>query len=304
MTIRQRVAAITHGVQIGASNTGPAAGGYTGLSTHSGDYTASTSGATVTGLNITGDLIVAAPDVTFVGCKIGGGVRSNTDPGGWIMRWCEVGPTVATGGVAGGIGIAVEGGFKELYRCDIHNGPDGAWMFGDAGVFESKLTETYIHDLFQPDNNDPHADGVQLTGPGTNGDTRITRSKIDVTRMYYWSGAAGSSPIYLLPGNAAIQSGDNWTTGTLTVEDNYLAGGNYTAQFLDAQAANGNFYVVTGNYFASGTAPTVGAGGAGTQAYPTFGSHSTANSNLARITWSDNREYDADTGTVGALIGV
>lgn len=294
--------AVTHGVQINATNTGPAAGGYTSLSSYSGDYTL-TGTTPLVGMDISGDLVMNNPNASAVGCRVRGGVRTSNGSRGWTLDWCEVGPSpITTGGVANYLGMAVTPDYKRVYRTNIHNGPDITWISADAG-YTAQLIESYCHDSFQPDNDDPHADACQLAGPGANYNTQIIRSKLDMSVMRWWTAGAGSA-IYYGCGNSAVQSGDNWTDGTLTLQDSYFAGGNYTLQLLDAQPANRNFYVVTGNYLARGHTPTYSGGSVGSFAYPQFGDVSTNNSVTARITWANNYQYDADAGAVGSLITI
>lgn len=204
-----------------ASTTGPRFS-FTGTS---GPITVSTNGAVVERLDFTGDIIIAANNVTVRDCRIQSfpfyGVRVADGFTGAIVEYCEI--------IGGDNGLA---GADATFRYNnIHGNADGLKMWGNNVV-----EYNYIHDLGTGDPGE-HNDGIQTTGGGpytVRGNTVINQN-------------AQTSCLLLGEEDGPI-------TSTL-VEGNYFAGGGY-AIYSAAGATIRDNVIGTGSFsWATGTAP-------------------------------------------------
>lgn len=162
-----------------ASNTGVRTG--VTLRPVNGDYTASTPGAVVSGLDIAGFVRVTAHNVTIRNCRIKGRGRSyvqsaliSVAPGitGTTIEYCDIFAATTIGYWQNGVG-----GYGYTARfCDVHDVVDGFSVSNPGGA---TIEANYIHDLsfFSNDAdqaNDPvhpywsHNDGVQVKGGSGN----------------------------------------------------------------------------------------------------------------------------------------
>jgi hypothetical protein len=181
----------------GPNNTGVPAG--TAL-TPSGSIRVEEDGAVIEDLDITGEIMVLADNVTIRRVRITSGdyypIRYfDNDNTGLLVEDSEI------IGTSGNVTSAIAFRDYTARRLNIHGMADG--LKADANVL---IEDCYIHDLSNGDLE--HNDGVQSTG-GAN--VTIRHSHI--------SGAS----------NAAVQTGDEWAaTEDLTIECSWLSGGGYT----------------------------------------------------------------------------
>lgn len=225
---------VTHGFQITATNTGhdayqdPLLGRLvvdSDLTIHASTVYLSdiaSAGDTLTRHDFQGQLIIDVDDVTFVAC------RSWRFSGYWsgtvhtfTLNWCTVESDTSDGG--DGINYAN----YTAYRCRIGGSSDGAKINGNV-----TMTECYVRTRSQ-DSAD-HNDGLQNNGGS--GPVSIIRCNIDCRPV---NGGGGV--------NCAIFSADGMS-GTVTITDNYLQGG----QYLMGLHENGD-YIVNGNWGLSGS---------------------------------------------------
>lgn len=207
---RERLAQQARGLGIpdgypGPQNTGVPLG--TAL-TDSGPVTADRDGQVVENLNITGCLSIKASNVVVRNVKLtcGGKQRAIVIEGsrkGIVIEDSEIDG-------AGTTEVAIGWGGYTLRRVNVHDVQDGPRLGGGVTVEDS-----WIHDMVRKD--DFHSDALQA-----NGGTGI------VVRHNTLMPTETSTGDVL---NSAIQLGAEADSGTLsdvTIEDNYLDGGNYT----------------------------------------------------------------------------
>jgi hypothetical protein len=159
-----------------------------------GDYTVSTAGVTVQGLDIRGNLIVNAANVTIQDCIIRGHINrvrtdlysvDNNNPflvafnsTGGVIQFCDVGFDTSFGGFPGYWQNGIGGSTWKAYRCDIHDAVD--WTDAQGGGKQVQLLGCYLHDISMRNDDknqsggtnpgsvaDPwwsHSDGCQLKG--------------------------------------------------------------------------------------------------------------------------------------------
>lgn len=201
-----------------ASNTGVPEGVQL---TPSDGFTITEDGTVIEKLDISGVLNIAASNVTVKYCKIKGGIffRSYLGHENLLIEDCEIGPSEGSGGDNG-----VVFSHYTMRRCNIHNFYDGAKINGNV-----LIEDCYIHDMYL--DNGAHIDGLQNVGG--QGDVTLRHNNIDV-RPYNVNNDNG---------NAAIFFAD-FPEGTMTIENNLLAGGHYTLQVLDNAE-----YIVRNNHF-------------------------------------------------------
>jgi hypothetical protein len=156
---------VLSGDQPGPGNTGVPAG--TALTVYNGDLTITTAGATYSGLDIHGYVVVKAPNVTIKNSIIRGGTGSigngivNDGAAGtnFLLEDSEVVPQYPVVGLDD-----IKGWNYTALRDNIHGSVDGLKMYGDNATVEDSWIHdlvTYAHDPAQ--NNGPsHSDGVQI----------------------------------------------------------------------------------------------------------------------------------------------
>ena len=210
-----------------ATNTGVPLGA---ALTPSGSITISTAGAVVSGLDITGEVVITAPNVTLRNCK----VRATTFVGiyvtgsGALIENCEVMSVYANGSTKG-IWFDDTATGSTVRKCNIHDVEDGVYV----STRNIAVTDNYIHDL-NSTGFDPHYDGIQLHGGVTS----------DVTIHH-------NSVVVALDSNSAITMG---TVQNVLIDGNRLSGGGYTIH-VDGRFGEGTVsrVFITNNRFGSHT---------------------------------------------------
>lgn len=214
------------------------------LTVFSGDYTASTAGASIKDLQINGRLIINADNVTVDNCWVRGPQTawSGSDTGcvlvtsptrNAVLRDCLIDPAVPAPRLDG---IRYCG--YTAIRCRIRNTTDGFGVFNTSGgAMNVSILGSWVENMakFYPDEgvhtNGTHNDAIQLQGGSTAtitgnrlesvlSTTAGNTSGLDVTS----SGTAKSPPCTV--GNSVIQLNSN--TGPLTdvtIDSNYMYGG-------------------------------------------------------------------------------
>lgn len=134
-----------------ASNTGPAAG----LTLKpSGPLVISTPGTVIQNLEITGDVVIKAPEVKLLNSKVRSGnyyvVRIEKGLTGVVVQNCEIDNLGA-----GGTGITGQGKF---IANNIHGAVDGINVWGDDTLIQGN----YIHNMAGPPK--AHFDSIQADG--------------------------------------------------------------------------------------------------------------------------------------------
>jgi hypothetical protein len=139
----------------------------TALTVYNGDLTITKAGATYSGLDIHGYVVVKAPNVTIKNSIIRGGTGSNGNgivnsgdaSPNFLLEDSEVVPQYPVVNLDD-----VKGWNYTLLRDNIHGSVDGLKMYGDNATVEDSWIHdlvTYAHDPAQ--NNGPsHSDGVQI----------------------------------------------------------------------------------------------------------------------------------------------
>jgi Right handed beta helix region len=198
--------------------------------TRSGSITIDTAGAVVSGLDITGQVVISAQNVTLRNCK----VRATTFVGvyvtgtGAMIENCEV-ISVYSNGSTKGIWFDDTATGGAVRKCNIHDVEDGVYI----STKNITVTDNYIHDL-NSTGFDPHYDGIQLHGGVTS----------DVTIRH-------NSVIVALDRNSAITMG---TVQNVLIDGNRLSGGGYTIH-VDGRFGEGTVsgVSITNNRFGSHT---------------------------------------------------
>lgn len=227
----------------GPHNTGVPAG--TALTSFSGDRTVSTNGAVVDGWDVDGCIIVTALGVTIRNSRahcvqVGFGsqaryCRAGESHAERSVTECTVVPGLSTGGAGRPPRLTVhdseircprgpgESGFGDrnmvLLRVDVSNCENGLSV--DSHV---KIKSSYVHDLYNAVEGDPHTDGLEgLVG----------RNLRMVHNVFYAfsTGCTYPSVDARCNGNAAITVGGQRGFSSVrhtTIRRNLLAGGSYT----------------------------------------------------------------------------
>src|SRR5262245_13337230 len=101
--------------------------------TPSGSITINTAGAVVSCLNITGDVVITAPNVTLVDCKITGNVSFESTGG--TMEYCDaIGSNSMDAVDINPNGHVGEGDNTTIRFCDISNAENGIWLEGQNAL--------------------------------------------------------------------------------------------------------------------------------------------------------------------------
>jgi hypothetical protein len=194
-------------VQPNASNTGVPAG--TVLTVYNGDLTITTAGATYSGLDIHGYLVIKAANVTVKNSIIRGGtgpigngiVNDQAAGTNFVLQDSEVVPQYPVVGLDD-----VKGWNYTLLRDNLHGSVDGLKVYGNNVVVQ----DSYIHDLVTyandpAQNNGPsHSDGIQIQS-GSN--VKILGNDIE---------GQPNSSIIITQGNGVTSDvliDGNWLTG-------------------------------------------------------------------------------------------
>lgn len=252
LTVQRKEDAI---VTVGATTYGVPSG--TTL-TPSGPLTVSTNGATIDALDISGDLVIDANDVTVKRCRVRGSayyvIKVMEGRTGVSIQDVEV-DGLGASGMDGSAGIL---GGDQVIRANIYGVENGILPFSGATI-----TGCYIHDLAAP--GEPHFDGIQSDGGGTN--ILIDKCTIDM------SGLGQTSPINV---------NNYWgTTDGFVVQYCILRGGGYTLTIDgDFQTQPMTNITVTGNRLESGQWGYVLSRNAG-------------------VTWTDNVDFTSGSAVAG-----
>ncbi|MCS3759025.1 Ig-like domain-containing protein [Bradyrhizobium centrosematis] len=172
--------------------------------------TINTPGAVISGLEITGMVVINAPNVTLKDCKISGDgwtvVRVADGITGAVIENCDI-----NGMGSGGQGITGQGTFL---NNNIHGTADGIGVSGDNTVIQNN----YIHDM--QGTSDSHFDGIQADG----GFSNLTISHNTIINEHTQTGV--------------IMLDNYWgPIDNVKIDNNLLVGGGYTA-YLN-EVANG-----------------------------------------------------------------
>ena len=200
--------------------------------TPSGSVTVTKAGTVLQNLDVDGVIVIAADDVTVRNVRV---TTDTTSFGIYVQKGFSRAvidhvdiqlPTssCSNAGVAGG-------DYTTVRSSDIRGCGDGikAW---DYGLYEGN----YIH-TEKPDGSDKHLDGIQGSGK-TN--YTIRNNNIDQPIS-----AGGNAAVFIQAYNGASE----FECNDLTVENNWLNGGNYTVFMEDGKTGSGylNGVMVRGN---------------------------------------------------------
>jgi len=167
------------------------------LRTHTGDLVITTAGTVIDGLLVTGSIIVQAPDVTIRNTRV-----SPPHTAYWLIRQTP-GATnldIENSELVGNgvhIGVNMETSGLRVQACDIHDVDTAVAVGGDSATVRAN----YLHAV---------KTGVGAAGHHTT--LLIHQNTIVAT----------------IPGEAAISFADNNSLTNVVIDDNMLAGGNYT----------------------------------------------------------------------------
>ena len=199
-----------------ASTTGVPAG--TTLTTVNGDFTSSSAGQVIDGLNVTGQIIIDDPGVTVRNCRA---MSVAILAQNVTVEYCDFIGIVNGGSDNSDVGIGSTGATVQF--CDLSGTENGFYI--SAG--NCLIQNNYIHDLSYPA-PDPHIDGLQIDAANNitiehnNFDLNIPRITSDI----------------IMPAG----------TSNITIDNNRLLSSNY-AVYL-----NGTGLVVTNNVFGADVA--------------------------------------------------
>src|SRR6476619_953475 len=111
--------------------------------TPSSGITINTAGAVVSGLNITGNVVITAPNVTLVDCRVIGEILVQST-GATIEYVDAVGRNSVNSININPNGHLGEGDNTTVRFCDISGAENGIWLEGDG----CRIEDNYIHNLF------------------------------------------------------------------------------------------------------------------------------------------------------------
>jgi len=186
-------------------------------------FTASAS-TTYDALNITGEVIVNANNVTFTRCKFNdrmiGTIAGATNPiqgNNLLVQDCEFDGGDVDGATSGNTMIWM-GHLATFERCNIHSAENGAHAFANAGSF----IDCYFHDLLTELGGEPqpHTDGIQS-------DTDVSFLTVDHCHFYQPTPATSSINIY----NESDGTANHLTINNNLFRTNGGNGGGYAAYF-------------------------------------------------------------------------
>ena len=224
----------------------------------SGSITVSQAGTVISALRVSGTITVTASNVTIRDTLVQGGgngypIRVANGVRNVLIEYVELDNLDSTG-----IGIFFNGGSGTVRNADIHSAEDGIRVQADDVVIEN----SYIHDLQRYSGG--HHDSIQIR-EGNN----VT---IRGNSLLPYVASTGD------PMNAAIQIGSlsGPPLQNLSVENNFMNGGNYTINTGSAGDVASARYV--NNVFGPNSR---------------YGAHST----LRNSVWQNNTWYSS-----GALI--
>lgn len=188
--------------------------------TNSGSITVTQNGAIIQNLNINGQIIIRANNVTIKNTRVTSGdyypIDHNNGNTGLVIEDSEI---IGTGS---NVTASVSFDNYTLRRVNVHGGADG--LKGNTNVV---VEDSYIHDLSV--GQDTHNDGFQATG-GSGVTLRHNTFKLSTT----------------LGASACIQMGNEWgPNNNWLVTDNLIDGGGWSIN----ASASGTNRVFTNNRF-------------------------------------------------------
>jgi hypothetical protein len=169
------------------------------LSSSGAPLTLDTAGAVVSGLDIDGEVIITASNVTLVDCRVSGLISIQGGTGAVIDH------VDATGG------LDIEGDNATVRFCDISGVENGIWLEADGALIE----ENYIHNLVG--SPEAHIDGIQI--PGTNIGAATTENCII---------RHNNIDLDVQTASSCITMADAFN---IDIIDNHLSGGSYVLYF-------------------------------------------------------------------------
>lgn len=197
-----------------------------------GSFSSSASGQTISGLSISGDLVINHNDVTVTNSRIKGRVVYNAR--GLTLRDVDLGADTCPSSSNGGNRL-IAGDDYTLTRVHVHH--NGADLIALSGGGTITIQDSLINNTCYYSGD--HLDAVQYYDPGGIANVTLLHNYIDARP----SNGGGF-------GNAAIFWADFPGAGSrLNVYNNFLAGGNYTLYALDAHAGSGVVIDVSSNRF-------------------------------------------------------
>jgi hypothetical protein len=207
----------------------------TALTVMNGDLTITTAGATYSGLDIHGYVVVKAPNVTIKDSiirggtgPVGNGIVNDTDNAAtnFLLEDSEVVPQYPVVGLDD-----IKGWNYTALRDNIHGTVDGLKMYGNNATVEASWIHdlvTYAHDPAQ--NNGPsHSDGVQILS-GNN--LKIIGNTIE----------GGTN-------TALMITQDHGTTSGVMFANNWVSGGACTLNILPLPLGSMGGIAVDNNIF-------------------------------------------------------
>ncbi|MCV9967686.1 hypothetical protein OIU34_38330 [Pararhizobium sp. BT-229] len=193
-----------------ATTTGVKAG--VAMTKHTGTLRITEDNAVISNMEVTGDIIIDAKNVTMSNIKLISNtpwhaLRVMDDASGFTLKDSEIDGRGTTDNAIYGFGT--------FLRNDLHDAENGMNVWGPAVV-----EGNYIHNLRHTGKSDPHYDGIQMTS-GRN---------IDII---------GNTIINDHSQTAAIGMGNTFgDLADITVDGNRLVGGGYTVQ-VDGRKGGG-----------------------------------------------------------------
>jgi hypothetical protein len=254
--------------------------------TPSGGMTITTNGTTINALDITGQVLIQADNVTIRNSKItisgDAAIYNNGTPGqytGLLVEDCEIDGSMEVGSTA------ITPWNFTARRCNMYGCENTLFVENDVTV-----EDCYIHDVIPYDPvEDPHTDGIQVA---ENDATDITIDHNTIFGDFRYPQIVDGGPADDGFGNSAIQVG--FTPVNIAITNNKLGGGGNTLRMQKASAATN--LVVTGNRWSQEVEvaagwPTYTAGGrSGDPIYGGFGPED--GYRAYADTWSDNKYLD------------
>jgi hypothetical protein len=223
-----------------AANTGVPAG--VALQTVNGDYKTSRGGQVVSGLNITGTLVVQNEGVTVRNVRASQGVVTRGGSGGGLtIEDSDIGPATCPGNVGGAnpndFPLVDHAGGYTLRRVHLR---------GDEDLVRTSAGRVLVQDSFLDHTcmyAGAHSDAVQQYSPGDVSNVTLIHNTID-----------GRTANSAEKGNSAVFWSDHPAAGsTLTAYANLFAGGNFAVWTTDAPAGSGVVIDIHDNQFVRGS---------------------------------------------------
>lgn len=194
-------------------------------------FSSSGNGQIISGVSLSGDLIINHDNVTVTNSRIKGRVVYNAR--GLALQDVDLGADTCPASSNGGNRL-IAGDDYSLTRVHVHH--NGADLIALSGGGTITIQDSLINNTCYYSGD--HLDAIQYYDPG---------GLANVTLLHNYIDARPSGGGF---GNAAIFWADFPGAGSrLNVYNNFLAGGNYSLYALDAHASSGVIIDVSGNRF-------------------------------------------------------